>query len=166
MDETLVKSFETMILGMIGKTCWSVQMSGVGSLANLQIGEKVKRAQPLLHQDFKLSMEERAYIGEYVLYLEECPWRLETAEAVVCTWMDESTPDGQMNTGLKQVIDRQVERAEITRPALDLTLYFTGHYVLRVFPDQVDPDEGDNYSITHNETATYVIAADSTLYIE
>jgi len=166
MDETLIKSFEAMILGMIGKTCWSVQVSGVGSLANLQIGEKIKRAQPLLHKDFQLSMEERAYIGEYVVYLEECPWRLETADAVVCTWMDESTPDGRMVTGLKQLTGRQIEHTEITSPALDLVLRLTGHYVLRVFPDQVDPDEGDNYSITHNEATSYVIAAASTLYIE
>ena len=161
----LVDEFENQIQGMVGKLCWSVQVSGVGSLANLHIGEKIARTQPMLHQDFQLEMDERAYVGQYVLYLEECPWRLDGPDGVIASWMDSSDRGGRIHTGLPELVNRQIQRVQLRRPGLDLELYFTGGYTLRVFPDQVNPDEGDNYSIVIGD-ATYVVAANSTLYID
>ena len=161
----LIDEFENRIQGMVGKLCWSVQVSGVGSLANLHIGEKIPRTQPMLHKDFNLEMDERAYVGEYVLYLEECPWRLDGPEGVIASWMDSSDQGGRIRSGLPQLTNRQVQRTQLRQPGLDLELDFAGGYTLRVFPDQVDPDEGDNYSIAIGDT-TYVVAANSILYVD
>lgn len=163
MSNDTMTEFDALIARLSGKTCWSVQVSEVGSLANLHFGEKVRREQVLAYPDFQLDVDERVYHGEIVLYLEECPWRLDGPDAVVCTWMDDSSPEGQLNQGLHQLKGRQVINAHISHPGLDLAIHFDGDFVLRVFPDQVDPDEGDNYAI-HNGGMTYVVAAGSTLY--
>ena len=161
----LIDEFDAHIQSMVGKLCWSVQISGIGSLANIHIGEKVERSQPMLHQDFKLAMDERAYVGEYVLYLEECPWRLDGPDHVIASWMDSSEHGGRIHGGLTELMNRQVQNTVLLRPGLDLGLEFAGGYILRVFPDQIDPEEGDNYSLTVNDL-TYVVAAKSTLYLD
>lgn len=161
----LIDEFEAQVQSMVGKLCWSVQISGIGSLANLHFGEKIARSQPMLHRDFKLEMDERAYVGEYVLYLEECPWRLDGPDGVIASWMDSSEHGGRIHSGLPELTNRQVQSTALLRPGLDLGLEFAGGYILRVFPDQVDPEEGDNYSLTVHDL-TYVIAANSTLYVD
>jgi hypothetical protein len=130
----LIDEFEAHVQAMVGKLCWSVQVSGIGSLANLHIGEKIQRTQPMLHQDFKLEMDERAYVGEYVLYLEECPWRLDGPDSVIASWMDSSEHGGRIHSGLSELTNRQVQRTTVLRPGLDLVLHFAGGYTLRIFP--------------------------------
>ena len=166
MSETdLIEKFASQLQGLIGEICWSVQVSGIGSLANLHFGTQRNRSQPLLHQDFRLSMEERAYQGEYILYLEECPWRLDDSERVLATWMDESEDGGRISENLPRLNGARVEKVEVCRPGLDLTIWFANGMTLRVFPDQVDAEVGDNYSVVLMDE-TYVIAANSTLYID
>ncbi len=165
MPDDAQQQFRAVIDRLPGLPCWSVQVSGVGSLVNLQLGNKVKRDYVMAHPDFELSTDERVFQGEIILYLEECPWRLDGPESVICTWMDENTPEGRLTQGIMQLKDRIIQQATLSQPGLDLTLTFDGNYVLRVFPDQINPDEGDNYSLTAGDE-TFVIAARSTLYIE
>lgn len=47
----------------------------------------------------------------------------------------------------------------------DALLGFDGGLTLRVFPDQANADEGDNYAIEADGN-TYILAAQSTLYRE
>lgn len=164
-EPDLIDEFAQHIQNMTGKPCWSVQYSGIGSLANLHIGERITRDQPMLHQDFQISMEERVYQGEFILYLEECPWRLDGPEKVEASWMDTEDDSRRILEGLGLLQDRAIQKAELTRPGFDLCLHFDGDYALRIFPDQVDPETGDNYSLRVRDD-TYVVAANSTLYIE
>jgi hypothetical protein len=56
MDNQLVAEFEAALNRLVGQSCWSVQISGVGSLVSFNIGEKIRRDQPMLHPDFKISI--------------------------------------------------------------------------------------------------------------
>jgi len=165
MDQALIDQFINLIHGLTGQTCWSVQVSGVGSLANMHFGDKIKRAKPMIHQDFRITMEERAYQGQYILYLEECPWRLDGPEGVLVTWMDSSDPGGRIYEKLPVLKGQSVIKTDILQPGLDLMIQFDGGYTLRVFPDQVDADEGDNYAFVDGDE-TYIVTARSHLYTE
>jgi hypothetical protein len=165
MDDAIANEFEAAAHRMSGLPCWSVQISGVGSLVNLHFGEKVRRDEPMLHPDFRVSDEERFFQGEIVLYIEDCPWRLDGREAVLASWLDSSEAGGAIDTEMKALMGQTVERSEVSRPGLDLTIYFDGGSILRIFPDQVDAEQGDNYALTTAET-TYIVAARSTLYTE
>jgi hypothetical protein len=157
--------FETAVNNMIGLTCWSAQISGVGSLLSLQIGDKIRRDKPMVHPDFKLTEEERFFRGTYILYVEDCPWRLESDESVLTTWLDDSSPRGQLALHIASLAGQTITHAEITRPGLDLCIRFDSGVTLRIFPDQIDPDEGDNYALSLVDQ-TFVVAAQSTLYID
>jgi hypothetical protein len=165
MDKQLFTEFETALKHMVGQPCWSAQTSGIGSLFSLQIGQKKQRDQPMAHPDFKISTEEGIYRGEFILYVEDCPWRIETSEKILTTWLDDNIQDGAMNKIIQQFVGRKIGQVDVSYPGMDLTLRFEGELTLRLFPDQIDADEGDNYSLTSPEK-TYIIAAQSTLYAE
>lgn len=164
----IINQLISVIEGLRGKPCWSVQISGVGSLANLHFGAKVPRQkeQIMTHPDFKIDVDERVNQGEVVLYLEECPWRVDSASAVLCSWMDENKAGGRLVEGLSQLKGLSVIDAQVIQPALDLIITFEGGLVLRVFPDQSNPDEGDNYAVNLAHGTTFILSAHSTLYIE
>jgi hypothetical protein len=167
MSENNIDEFEDVLKGMIGLACWSVQVSGVGSLLNLHFGERVRRSQPLTMPDFKLTPEERAFQGSHVLYLEDCPWRVESDEAVLATWLDSSEPEGELTLAVQQLHEQRVAAVELQRPGLDLMVRFDNNLRLRVFPDQVDADMGDNYALALAlPDRMYVVAARSTLYVD
>jgi hypothetical protein len=160
-----IDEFERVLQGLVGQPCWSVQISGVGSLVNLNFGERIRRKQPLTMPDFKLTVEEREFQGAYVLYLEDCPWRLESAQVVLATWLDSSEAGGTLAVAAQRLRDQRVAAVELQRPGLDLVLRFEDDLRLRVFPDQIEADEGDNYALALPDRV-YVVAARSTLYID
>lgn len=167
MGDTTTEAFIAAVARLVGMPCWSVQVSGIGSLANLHFGEKVRRDQIMSHPDFQIDVDERVYQGQVTLYLEECPWRLDSPDEVLCSWMDSSEPGGRLFQELSSLKDHTVTAAEVTLPAFDLTIQFDSGQTLRIFPDQANPDEGDNYSLVETlEQRTFVLAAHSTLYIE
>jgi hypothetical protein len=165
MNTELIADYEADLKNLVGQPCWSAQVSGVGSLVSFHFGAKLKRDQPMTHPDFKITDEERLYRGEFILYIEDCPWRIETTEAVIATWMDESTPGSPIDAGMRQFVGQRVAQVELVRPGLDLTLHFENGLRLRIFPDQIDADVGDNYSLALPDH-TYVVAARSTLYLD
>jgi hypothetical protein len=162
----IINQFINVIESLKGKPCWSVQVSGVGSLANLHFGAKIPREQALTHPDFKIGVEERMNQGEIVLYLEECPWRVDSPSAVLCSWMDENRTGGRLVEGLMQLKGLDVVDVQVIQPAFDLIITFAGGLVLRVFPDQANADEGDNYAVNLSDGTTFILSAHSTLYIE
>ncbi len=166
--EETIAQFITTVHRLQGMPCWSVQISGVGSLANLHFGGKIRRDKDkmMTHPDFKVDVDERIYQGEVVLYLEECPWRLDSITEVVCSWMDENEAGGRLHKGLMMLKDRRVTDAEVIQPGFDLIISFEGGLILRVFPDQVDPETGDNYAVNTAHGETFVLAANSTLHTE
>lgn len=163
MSQNIVDEFEASLKAMIGQPCWSVQAGAVGSMASLHIGDKVPRVLPYPNQS--LTPEEHRFQGAYLLYVEDCPWRIEDSEAVLASWLDSNAPDGPIVVQMKALVDRVIEDVQLIRPGMDLVVYFSGGRVLRIFPDQADPDEGDNYSLALQDR-TFVVAARSTVYID
>ncbi len=165
MTSAEISAFREVLNKLVGQLCWSVQAGNIGSLASLQFGNKLPLDKPLPFPNPALTEDEHRYRGEFVLYIEDCPWRLDGTERVLATWLDSNAPDGPMVTYMKSRLGAIVTEVDITYPGLDLFLRFNDNIMLRIFPDQVDPSEGDNYSLQYNHQ-TFVIAANSTLYIE
>lgn len=162
MNEAVIAEFEAALHNLAGKPCWNVQAGSVGSMASLHIGDKIPLDKPLPYPNTSLTPDEHKFRGEYVLYVEDCPWRIEDTESVLITWLESgSTITAQM----KSLAGRTVDRVEVTRPGMDLALHFSGGITLRIFPDQANPDEGDNYSLALHDK-TYIVSARSTVLIE
>lgn len=162
---TEIEQFAEAINALVGKPCWNVLAGAVGSLASLDIGAKVERNEPMPFRNTKMALESHKYRGEYVLYIEDCPWRLDGAEAVIATWTDSNAPDGPIVSGLNQLVGQTITGATLTRPGLDLALTFENGHVLRLFPDQTDPNAGDNYALDIHGLDNFIIAARSTILI-
>lgn len=158
--------FEAALQRLIGLDCSNVSAGAVGSLASLDFGARVPRSKPLPYPNVSLTPDEHKFRGEYVLFLEDCPWRLDGADAVIASWTDSSAPGGPIVSGLRQLVGRPVQAVELSYPGLDLVIRFSGGYTLKVFPDQSDPDAGDNYSLLTAEGTTLVVAARSTVYCD
>jgi hypothetical protein len=165
MMHNQIDEFETLMRNLTGLLCWNIHAGAVGSLIGLHLGEKVPLKQPLPFPNTSLTPDEHKYRGEYILYVEDCPWRLESTDSVIALWTDSNAPDGPIIAGMQRLIGHKIEQLEVLRPGLDLVIRFTNGLTLRIFPDQADPDEGDNYALSLVDK-TYVVAARSTLYIE
>jgi hypothetical protein len=165
MSAHLFNEFQQIVQRMQGLPCWNVQAGAIGSLVNLHLGERIPLQQPLPFPNPQLSEEAHRYRGEIVLYIEDCPWRLDGADRVLASWLDSNVPTGPIVSEMTRLVGQQVTEVALTRPSLDLALTFDSGSVLRVFPDQVDPNEGDNYSVSLPEK-TFIVAARSTLYLD
>ncbi|NJL56545.1 hypothetical protein HC928_16270 [bacterium] len=132
-------AFENALQSLVGRPCWHVLAGAVGSLASLDVGAKVERDQPMPFRNKGIALEAHKYRGEFVLYIEDCPWRLDGPEAVIATWTDSNAPNGPIVQGLQRLAGQTITRVELTRPGLDLALHLADGHVLRIFPDQAIP---------------------------
>lgn len=165
MSDT-IEAFRGVIANLVGMDCWNVKAGAIGSMASLHLGAKVPLDQPLPYPNAQLTPDEHKFRGEVVLYIEDCPWRLDGTEEVIASWLDDNDPKGAIVTGLGSLKSCKIVSAEVTVPGMDLTLRFDNGATLRIFPDQVDPNEGDNYSLSIKDGATFVVAAKSHVYID
>lgn len=163
MTQPLIAEFEHVIHQLTGLECWNITAGAVGSMASLDLGAKMLRGKPMPFYNASLSIDEHKYRGEFVLYIEDCPWRLDGIDEVIASWTDSSAPSGPIITGLKRLIGQRIESVALTRPGLDLTVHFSGGLALRIFPDQSDPEEGDNYSLSVADERAYIVGARSLL---
>lgn len=161
-----VDALQTALNELIGQPCWHVSAGAIGSLASFDIGEKVKRDRPLPFPNKNLPMELHKFQGQYVFFLADCPWRLESTESIIASWQDSNAPDGRIVTGLTQLQDTTITNITLTMPALDLAITFSNGLTLRIFPDQIEENEADNYSLSVAGGDVYIVSADSTLIIE
>lgn len=166
MTQPLIAEFETTIHQLAGLECWNITAGAVGSMASLDLGAKILRNKPLPFYNASLSIDEHKHRGELVLYIEDCPWRLDSVDEVIASWTDSSAPNGPIVTGLKRLIGQRIESAALAHPGLDLTVHFSGGLVLRIFPDQSDPEQGDNYSLSVADERAYIVGARSLLRLE
>ena len=72
-------------------------------------------------------------------------WRIEQGDTVIAAAAD---PDEEREEDLHQLVDKRLERFEVSRPGFDLTLYFEEDLIARCFPvdsleysDEVDDPE-------------------------
>lgn len=165
MSQTTPAEFEQLLQHLIGKPCWNVQAGAIGSLAALHIGDKVALEKPLPFPNTSLTPDEHKFRGEYILYIEDCPWRLDGVDKVLTSWTDSNAPKGPLVTHMRGLIGKQITQVTLTQPGLDLTVHFDTGETLRIFPDQSDPNEGDNYSLSLPEK-TVIIGARSQIVTE
>ena len=161
-----IEAFRDAIANLIGMECWNVKAGAIGSMASLHIGAKVPLDKPLPYPNTQLTPDEHKFRGEFVLYIEDCPWRLDGTDAVIASWLDHNDPKGPIVTGLGSLMGSKIVAADVTVPGMDLAISFDTGATLRIFPDQVDPKEGDNYSLSIKSGDTFVVTAKSHVYID
>ncbi len=157
----LTTQFENALAQLINKPCWNINAGAIGAMASLHLGAKVPLDKPLPFPNTSLTPDEHKFRGEFVLYIEDCPWRLDGTDTVIASWTDDNSPQGPIMIGLNDLIGQTVTQVTLTRPGMDLTLTFETGTTLRIFPDQSDPDEGDNYSLSVKDGDTFIITARS-----
>ncbi|MFL6710082.1 MAG: hypothetical protein ACJ8HI_17920 [Massilia sp.] len=110
--------------GLIGQSCWSlIAGPGTGSMFTLALGEKFRRERPLKNQT--LSLEQREFDGEFVVFVKESPWRLlDDQNRTICTCYDSNEANGPMLSGLQCLVGRSVVSASIVNENGGLTLVF------------------------------------------
>ncbi|MEA2597566.1 MAG: hypothetical protein QOF01_4035 [Thermomicrobiales bacterium] len=130
--------FRAAAADLAGKRCWGVAAGeGTGARLGLDMGGKVKRDRPL--DNPLVSEDVRCYEAAYSLFVEGCPWRVQSAAAVVGGWLDDNANDGPMVATLERLVGARVEP-----PAWDLRLGFDHGLALVVFPDATAGAEWDD----------------------
>jgi hypothetical protein len=135
----------TLVGSLQGLRCWYVSCGGnVGSTFQLALGEKVPAH----------SEEYRAFEGEANL-LVWCAWRLDGPGRPLASWDD---GDAAVKDGLLKLVGTRVESVELTPPAWDLTVRFSGGLHLRIFCDHVpgDPSFDGNWELWLRHVAVLV----------
>lgn len=116
---------------MVGLECWSV----IGGLKDdltlvLDMGNKQPRSLRLANRD--LSFEQRTFEGEAGV-LVQCPWRLESSNAIRACCYDPVTEDQKLRSVLDELQEHRVEAVWAEPPGWDLSVRFEGGFTLRVF---------------------------------
>jgi hypothetical protein len=138
----LIRRFKKRLTQLIGAKCLGVIAgTGSGSMMTVELGKPVKRGGPVKNE--YLSDLLRNYRGEYCVFAQGCAWRLDRKQKVVCGWHEE---EAVIRRSMSALAGRRLVAIEICNPALDLNLFFSGGYVLRLFCDQT-MSESDNYAI-------------------
>jgi hypothetical protein len=79
-----------------------------------------------------LEVNAEGQLAGAVVFMAECPWRIDNPERPTVGWEDEEEEIAHLSTAL---IGGRVEEVEVRRPGFDLTLLFSNDHRLRVFPD-------------------------------
>ncbi len=134
-----------------GKKCWSIVAGRPnGSQIKLDFGQPVPRRH-LVRNPF-LGADQRDQEGEFDLFVQ-CAWRLEHDQMIVCGSTDDDRNDGPIVTGLSKLTDKTVLQVELSDPVPDLTIRLGDGFVLRLFCDQTNLEQGgDNYSFRSGDT--------------
>ncbi len=90
---------------------------------------------------------------------------MDSDKEVICGSTDSNENDGPMVNGLKNLVDRKVESVDISIPFFDLSLKFDGPLWLKIFCDQTNTDEYENY-LFFTPDKTYTVEARSVLTCE
>lgn len=136
MDQKNRQELQTLAGSLRGLRCWYVSCGGCTiPTFQLALGGKIPRQAPLRNSAHP--EEYRNYEGEANL-LVWCTWRLDGADRPV-TSSDDSAD--AIERGLTGLLGCDVEDAQVTPPAWDLTVRFSGGLQLRVFGDHVPGDQ-------------------------
>ena len=140
---------------LVGEECWGVAAGeGTGTRFTLDLGAKFRLDRPIPNE--LLAPDVREYEAAYVLFVEGCPWRVQTATEVVGSWDDDNANDGPMVAALERLIGARVVAAEVEPPAWDLTVSFDHGLRLVVFADGTPRTEYDDYSFATPDV-TYIV---------
>jgi hypothetical protein len=156
-NHQLRREFERAVFALKGCAFWQFWAGGAGSMVSLDAGRKVRIGDPR----FK-----RKWEGAVALFIMGAAWRIDTSKEVVCGSEDSNDRRGEMQKGLKLLVNRRVHSVTIVSPALDLMVEFKGKLFLRVFCNQTSKRSGlENYSL-HTTDSIYTVAAKSVVKLE
>jgi len=158
----LVSAFIKYLAGLQGKECWSfIAGPGTGSMVTLDFGEKILRERPLRNPT--LTAEQRNYIGEIRLFIQNAGWRIDHHSSVICSSTSSNKLDGLFGKGFRLILNRRVEKVVVSHLGLDLRIEFEGKVILTIFCDQANSeDEACNYSV-HLNKKTFTVESYSKL---
>ncbi|WP_459204474.1 hypothetical protein ACQVRV_18945 (plasmid) [Ralstonia pseudosolanacearum] len=110
---------------IIGKKCWSIIAgAGTGSMMSLGFGEKIRRERSV--RNTKLSPEQQDFMGEFVLFVKDSPWRIvNESNETICSSDDSNEDGGPMLAGLNRLIGRSVVSVNIANDTGGLDLLFS-----------------------------------------
>lgn len=137
---------------LIGKRCWSIIAgAGTGSMMSLAFGEKFRRERPLRNPT--LSPEQRDFMGEFVIFVKESPWRVVNENNdTICDSGDDNAAGGPMLTGLQRLIGGSVVSINIANDAGGLNLLFSDGLCIQL--KGVDcGDNSDSYTLLYSGCA-------------
>ncbi len=139
---------------LVRKTCWfTAPGDGFDDFVQLFLGAKLPRTSA--RDNPLLSEEAKWHDPEYGLMLL-CAWRLDDSQRVLTAWNDPSDSHGPMVRGLAQLHGETVEGIQVTAPAWDLDLKFSGRKTLRVFCDQTANAGGVRNWLVHGHAGLYL----------
>lgn len=141
-----IELFCSQVNKLIQRECWSVIAGeGSGSHVSIDFGEKLGRNKPLSNPN--IPEISRKYYGEFSIYIEECAWRLESIETIICGSLSPNDNNGIIINGLNRLVGKKVEDVNIIRPALDLEIIFEDSLKLILFCNTLTIEDGDNYTL-------------------
>lgn len=147
-----------------GLECWGVVAGeGAGSHVTLHFGQKRERERAL--ESAALFEVVRRFEGEFVLFVQNCAWRLD-ADEMICSSKSPGHSEGPMARGLRLLTGQRVIAAATTPPVHDLVVEFSDGNRLRLFCDCFDLEQdGDNYSF-YSDRGVSVVRAGGMLVLE
>jgi hypothetical protein len=159
---TYIESLKREVIRFTDLTCWNVTAgAGTGSRATLDFGEMIRR--PVALKNPNLSELARSHVGGCIIFIEDCAWRLEHKNRVICSSKSPNHNTGPMVNGLKQLVGKRVLATSIENSALDLKIVMEDDYRIFLFCDCIDSEtDGDNYSI-HLRDTVYTVGQKGTV---
>ena len=138
--------------------CWGIGAGeGTGSHATLHFGQKIPRGRALRNPILTEAL--RQYTGEFVIFIQNCAWRLDSECEVICTSKSPNANDGEMVRGFQSLVGKNVVSVLMAPPAGDLVVEFSRAMKLSLFCDCFDQDsDRDNYSF-HNPRRVLIFGA-------
>lgn len=154
----MIATLESSLLALNGLTCWgAVAGPGTGSHVTLHFGEKLPRKVPL--NGSRTSEALRRYSGEYILFIQDCAWRMDESERMVCSSKSPNDIDGPMVTAFASAVSSRIVAADCAPSTYDLTLSLSSGQTIRLFCDCFDQEnDGSNWSL-HTPHSVFVVNA-------
>ena len=135
--------FRKLLASLEGKRCWAVVAGmGNGSMVAIDLGRKIKR--PIAVSNPKISPDVQKYVGEYLIFVRGCAWRLECGNEIIGGWGDK---ESQIAIITQRLVGRRIRKVAVMSHAFDLQVSFEGKLRLTLFCDQTTPKAYDNYAI-------------------
>ncbi len=151
----MTQELRNALRSLIGQSCWAtIAGAGTGSVVSLYFGDKIPRKKRLTNPH--LSPEAQGFDGEYVLFIEESAWRIESSEQVLCSSLSSNDNEGPMLSSLHLLQGKRVLDLTLRTPSLDLAVAFEGGLMLSIFNFHEVCEEMDNYSISNRRDCIIV----------
>ena len=154
-----------------GKYCWNVA-AGIGSFFTMEFGSPELLVREALDADRLRQVQSersRAHLsrrkvivkGEWSLWIYQCAWRILVGGSEACT---SSTDRGAMDSCLREVDGRTLERLRVEPSTAMTFFYFEGGLVLECGPSE--PSDGSQWILSFADGAVLSYTNDGRWMLE